>query len=458
MSTTRRAASSARRVARAGRCATQRVALLLLSCAGLFALPVRAAPPPGTAIDNQATATFTQMSAPIVSNAVRTTVLAQIGVLLQADRNATADPGDIVALPHTLTNTGTASDIYTITFQDAAGDDFDFASLLLFIDANANGVRDSGEVTLTSGDVQVLAAGAQLALVVLAEVPATATGGQIGRLQITATGTSPSTTDTNTDSVTVAAPPAPPAIGFFTDASFGTSALVSPVDDPLFVEGRAASCNLDPLAVETSQLRLRAQLTSDDETFAAVETGPDTGVFRILPSVPTADAARVPVVAGNGVMETQGGDTITASIVDCASGTPVDVDIRITSAGQAPTGVLFIEKRALRDYVEIGEWVDYAVEIRNAGNAALADVALEDRLPGGFRYQEGSAQLDGHSIDDPAGGAGRGLRFDIGAIGPDQGVELRYRALVGPGAAKSGDAVNRAQAVAGSLRSNIASA
>lgn len=454
----RRAASSARRVARGERSATRQVALLLLACGGLLAFPVQAAPPPGTPIDNQANATFTQMSVPIASNTVRTTVAAQIGIDLEADRSATADPGAIVSLPHTLTNIGTASDTYTIRLQNVAGDDFDFVSLLLFIDANANGVRDPGEPTLSSGVALMLAPGVQVALVVLAEVPATATVGQVGRLQITATGLIPSSTDTNTDAVSVAAPLAPPAIGFFTDLSFVTNEVESPVGDPLFVEGRAASCNLDPLAVESSQIRLQAQITGDDESFSAVETGPDTGVFRIQPSVPTADATQVPVVAGNGVMETQGGDTVTASLLDCSSGTPVRADVGITSAGPPRAGVLFVEKQALRDYVEIGEWVDYVVEVRNAGNAPLADVVIEDRLPGGFRYQKKSAQLDGHRIPDPGGGAGRVLRFQIGALEPDQSVELHYRALVGPGAAKSGDALNRAQASAGGLRSNIASA
>ncbi len=455
----RRAASSARRFARGERCATRQLALLLLACGWLLAFPVRAAPPPGTAIDNQASATFTQMSAAIASNTVRTTVAAQISVDLEADRSARANPGEIVALAHTLTNTGSAADTYTITCQDVTGDDFDFVSLLLFLDVNANGVRDPGETTLVSGASQVLAPGAQIALVALAEVPGTAAAGQVGRLQITATGLLPSTTDTNTDAVSVAAPPAPPAIGFFTDVSFSSNEVESPVGDPLFVEGRAASCNRDPLALENPQIRLQAQLSGDDESFAAVETGPDTGVFRIQPSLPTADATQVPVLAGNGVMETQGGDTVTASLVDCASGAPVRAEVRITSAAGPPSvGLLFVEKRALRDYVEIGEWVEYAVEVRNAGNAPLTGVVVEDRLPGGFRYQKKSARLDGKRIQDPGGGAGSVLRFSIGALEPNQSVELHYSVLVGPGAAKSGDAMNRAQASAGVLHSNVSSA
>ena len=121
--------------------------------------------------------------------------------------------------------------------------------------------------------------------------------------------------------------------------------------------------------------------------------------------------------------------------------------------------MLFIEKQALRDYVEIGEWVEYEVEVRNAGNAPLADVVVEDRLPGGFRYEKKSARLDGHRIDDPDGGAGPRAALRRSARSSRTRTWCSATACwSGPGAAKSGDAINRAQAIAGSLRSNVASA
>jgi len=446
VSSTRRAASAARRFA----------LRWLLACAWLLLpTPGLAAPPPGTAIDNQATASFAGASQPVASNTVTAIVAALSGVDLVADRSAVALPGATVALAHTLTNTGTGDDTYTLVFQDLAGDDYDFATLALFVDANANGALDPGETLLASGATQLVAAGASLELVLLAQVPAGATAGQIGRIQLTATGSDPAVGEANVDAVTVAALP-PPAIGFFSDPGFGTVQTESPVGSPLFVEGRAASCDADPLAVETTQIRLRSALTGDDETFAADETGLATGVFRILPSVPTADATAVPVTPGNGVVETQGGDTITASLADCASGTPVDADIAITAA--APATALFVEKRALRDFVEIGEWVDYELLVRNAGATPLADVQVEDHLPGGFRYERGSAERDGERVEDPEGGVGPVLRFAIGALAPDEEVTLRYRVLVGPGAQRNGDAVNRAQARSGPLRSNVARA
>jgi uncharacterized repeat protein (TIGR01451 family) len=427
------------------------IASSLLACA-LLASTSQAAPPPGTPIDNQATASFAESATPIASNTVRAIVAAQIGVDLADDRVASGDPGDTIALSHVLTNAGSGDDTYTITYQDLAGDDFDFVTLLLFVDLDADGVRDPGETTLPSGAALPVAAGAQVTLGILAELPATATGGQVGRLSLVATSdTDPAVSDTNTDAITVRAPPAP-TIAFY-DPTYGAIVLQSPVTDPLFVEGRAASCNLDPAVAETAQIRLQSQRTGDDETFVANETGADTGAFRIVPNVPTADAAQTPVVIGNAVMETEGGDTITASFVDCASGTPVDVDITITSAAAA--GVLFVEKRAQQDFVEIGEWIDYEVEVRNAGDAPLSGVVVEDRLPGGVRYERRSATLDGRRIDDPEGAVGPTLRFAIGDLAAEEGVLLRYRVLVGPGTKRTGDVVNRAQAVAGGLRSNV---
>lgn len=420
----------------------------------LLAFTAQAAPPPGTPIDNQATANSAQTSAPIASNTVRSIVGAQIGADLADDRVASGIPGDTLSLSHTLTNTGTGDDTYTIAYQDLAGDDFDFVTLFLFVDADADGVHDPGETTLSNGATLPVAPGAQVVLGLLAEIPGSAAAGQIGRLSVVATsGNDPAVSDTNTDVITVAALP-PPAIAF-QDSTYATPLLQSPITDPLFVEGRAVSCNLDPAVAETSQIRLQSQQTGDDETYTASETGPDTGVFRILPNVPTADATQVPVVVGNAVMETEGGDTITASFVDCASGTPVDVDITITSGAPA-AGVLFIEKRAQQDSVEIGEWIDYEVEVRNSGTAPLAGVVVEDQLPGGVRYERKSASVDGNRIDDPSGAVGPRLRFAIGDLDPDEDVLLRYRVLVGPGSRRTGDVVNRAQAIAGGLRSNIA--
>ncbi len=103
----------------------------------------------------------------------------------------------------------------------------------------------------------------------------------------------------------------------FYNPGFNTPATQGRPGKPLFVQVDAAPCNLDPSQVGTVPVTITSQLTGDVESFTAVETGPNTGLFRILPDVPTADATTRVVAAGDGVLETLRNDTITATITSC---------------------------------------------------------------------------------------------------------------------------------------------
>lgn len=120
-------------------------------------------------------------------------------------------------------------------------------------------------------------------------------------------------------------------------------------------------------------------------------------------------------------------------------------------------GELNITKAAGKAVVGIGEFVPYTLTIGSRNTQVLNDVAIADRLPVGFRYQPGSARLDGQVLPDPQVGAdGRGLQFAIGNVAPGATLALRYVVHVGAGA-KIGEAENTAQA-AGRVRSNVAKA
>lgn len=118
---------------------------------------------------------------------------------------------------------------------------------------------------------------------------------------------------------------------------------------------------------------------------------------------------------------------------------------------------LFVQKTASRPSVELGEFVDYTVRVRNPGVAALADVRVADALPHGFAYVAGSARLGGTTLADPSGGAGPRLSFAVGAIAANTTVTFTYRVRVGAGALQ-GDGTNRATATGGGISSNTASA
>ena len=66
------------------------------------------------------------------------------------------------------------------------------------------------------------------------------------------------------------------------------------------------------------------------------------------------------------------------------------------------SGSLQIVKTSIKAVVGVGEFVPYTLAIRN--NSALAPVLnarIVDRLPPGFRYQRGSARLNGAPLADP---------------------------------------------------------
>ena len=139
---------------------------------------------------------------------------------------------------------------------------------------------------------------------------------------------------------------------------------------------------------------------------------------------------------------------------------PVVVDVPVDPV--ALSG-LFVQKAALRSVVEVGEFVDYVVRVRNASGRSLdaANVTLTDDLPFGFAYLAGTARRGTSTIPDPEGKGGPRLVFNVGSLKTGEEALLSYRVRVGPGATR-GDGVNTVQAqytVSGvTTSSNVATA
>lgn len=125
----------------------------------------------------------------------------------------------------------------------------------------------------------------------------------------------PLTTTSNT--VLLPLPARAASIGYYTNNSYTLPATQGMPGNPLFVQVDAAACNAQPAQVNTVPVTLVSQLTGDTETFTAIETGPNTGMYRIQPDVPTANAASHIVAAGDGILEVLRNDTITATITAC---------------------------------------------------------------------------------------------------------------------------------------------
>jgi flagellar motor protein MotB len=129
---------------------------------------------------------------------------------------------------------------------------------------------------------------------------------------------------------------------------------------------------------------------------------------------------------------------------DVSSGPVLNVDVPLDPTA----GALFLEKRTLALSAAPGDFIEYQLTLSHGPARAPQAVAIDDLLPPGFRYMDGSTRLGGAPLADPQiAPDGRRLRFDLGSIAPDETVSLRYVAAVTPGAPR-GEAVNVAQAAA----------
>ena len=178
-----------------------------LGVAMVFAAPAHATGTvAGTTISNTAVATYTDPGGnpvTIPSNRVDIRVDEVLDVTV-----VTAEAGDVAAQPgatnqvvrYTITNTGNGSEAFRLTAVTAIGGDaFDPTATSIVLDTNGNGVYDAGVDTVyTPGSNDpVLAPDTSIGVFILSTVPGSATDGQRGQIDLTAsalTGTGPAGT------------------------------------------------------------------------------------------------------------------------------------------------------------------------------------------------------------------------------------------------------------------------
>ncbi|MDW3095745.1 MAG: OmpA family protein [Gammaproteobacteria bacterium] len=137
-------------------------------------------------------------------------------------------------------------------------------------------------------------------------------------------------------------------------------------------------------------------------------------------------------------------------------GPPLNVDIPIDPLDDA----LFVTKRASKDEVAIGDFMQYEITVANNRPTDIAfNTNLIDVLPTGFRYQKDSLQINGNYVADPnVSSDARTVSIELGDLPAASTVTIKYVIEVTSGA-PFGSAVNSVQASdASGFRSNVAEA
>lgn len=130
------------------------------------------------------------------------------------------------------------------------------------------------------------------------------------------------------------------AIDYYTDQNFDEETGTSSIGQALNIQSNAPVCNENRGLVEEVKIKIKSQLTFDEENYIGIETGANTGVFRILEEVPTRDGSTFSVIIDNKILETVEDDIIEA-ILDCnglsgGTGTSIMAEVIVD-----PFGVVF---------------------------------------------------------------------------------------------------------------------
>lgn len=108
--------------------------------------------------------------------------------------------------------------------------------------------------------------------------------------------------------------------------------------------------------------------------------------------------------------------------------------VRIDVPLDPVVGDLQVLKTAEKTVLSIGDFVPFSISVKNVGTSSARGVVIEDRLPLGFRYQAGSARLQGgNALEVTVGNDGRTLRFNVGNIATSATLNFRYVAEVAAG-------------------------
>ncbi|WP_201602469.1 DUF11 domain-containing protein [Psychrobacter submarinus] len=365
----------------------------------------------------------------------------------------TVNAGDTAQWINVLSNNGTYDEDVIVSFDYPNT----LSNFVVYQDINNNGIIDDTDEQLALDGLTAQIALGQaesIQLIVQALTDRNAASDDTAEIKIGAVVVQDeSVTAAATDKLTIIRP----SIGF-TDENFDTTQNTTQVGSNVFVEANYAQCNVQPNAKDQVWITITSELTGDKYSLKATETGDNTGKYQV--AAPTQNNANA---IDDEIIQTLQGDTLAVTLDACITpeGDRVNIDSNISSniTVMDQSARLQVTKEGDVKTAELGDYVNYSINITNNGAATAYDVELKDALPRGFAYIEGSARItqgagdadtdldinQAQTTEFKADGKYQVLNLGTLAVGETKNVT--YRVLVGA-SALGGDGINRAIAVA----------
>jgi len=95
--------------------------------------------------------------------------------------------------------------------------------------------------------------------------------------------------------------------------------------------------------------------------------------------------------------------------------------------------VVWLDKEANKDVASIGEIIQYTLTVHNEGSTKTAALVIDDHLPSGLKYKEGTSKLNGKKIVPKRSPDGKHLYFDILTMVAKSTAEVTFIAEIGAG-------------------------
>jgi len=386
---------------------------------------------------------------------VKSSALPQYGIDLTQPTTKTVEPGTTVNWVNVLKNTSYSDQTIDLTLIMPNS----LSNLKVYQDLNNNGRFDGEdkEIKLDENLTAQITLGQSESIdfVIQALTDSNARSGDTADIKIGAVVIEDESIAqvTANDRLIIVAP----SIDFMT-GSWNERKNNSQIDENVYVQTSYAQCNFNPNVKDEVWITIKSSNppvgSGDSYTLKAIETDENTGKYQIF--APTQNNANA---INDSIIQTLKGDTLTATLDACIepeAGNRVDITSNISSniaiVDDNPT--LVVTKESETKSAELGDYVNYTINVSNNGNTTAYDVQLKDALPRGFDYVEGSARVTPTTtiyINQPQTtefkAQGKYQVLNLGNLAANETKKITYRVLVGA-SALGGDGINRATAQA----------
>ena len=391
---------------------------------------------------------------------VKASALPEYGINLTQQPLRTVAPNTMVNWVNVLSNTSYSSQTVELTLDVSPT----LSNLKVYQDLNKNGIVDSGDrqIIFDNMSAQIkLGQSENIQFIVQALSDASGKDGDTADIKIGAVVLEdPSVTSVSaTDSLVII------ESGIkFTTPKFDESKTISQINDNVYVSASYAQCNVQTDKPDQVWVTIKSPITGDSYSLKAIETGNNTGKYQL--SAATQNNANA---IDDKLIQTLNSDTLTVSLDACIApsvGTGADdlpstsdFTVRISDLSSQINIVddnpaLVVTKESDVKSAELGDYVNYTINITNNGNATAYDVQLKDALPRGFDYVDSSVRVSPATAIDinqkqttEFKSDGKYQVLNLGNMANGESKKITYRVLIGA-SSLGGDGINRAIAVA----------